>query len=77
MEVGVWCLARWADTYLFPEDNLPQALHAAYATPQGPAMQVLHQVAAVANRCLVAFAGEAELHKQVRCHNSSCVGSVH
>lgn len=66
MEVGVWSLARWADTYLFPEDNLPQALHAAYASRGGPALAVLERVAAVANTCLVAFAGEAELHRQVR-----------
>lgn len=30
LEASVWALARWSDTYLFPEENLPGALQVVY-----------------------------------------------
>ncbi|GLC45912.1 hypothetical protein PLESTM_001800600 [Pleodorina starrii] len=68
MEAVVWSLARWADTYLFPEEaeGLPVALVAAYATRgSGQAEAVAEGLARLAATCLVAFPGEAELHEMV------------
>jgi hypothetical protein len=30
MEAAVWALARWADTYLFPDEELPGVLQGAF-----------------------------------------------
>ncbi|GIL61595.1 hypothetical protein Vafri_16032, partial [Volvox africanus] len=68
MESCVWSLARWSDTYLFPEEaeGLPAALVAAYATRgSGQAEAVVDGLARLAATCLVAFPGEAELHGMV------------
>ncbi|EFJ51675.1 hypothetical protein VOLCADRAFT_116320 [Volvox carteri f. nagariensis] len=68
MESCVWSLARWSDTYLFPEEaeGLPAALTAAYATRgSGQAEAVADGLARLASTCLVAFPGEAELHGMV------------
>ncbi len=37
MENCVWALARWADTYLFPEEDLPAPLKQAYGDPAASA----------------------------------------
>ncbi|GLI66389.1 hypothetical protein VaNZ11_010181 [Volvox africanus] len=68
MESCVWSLARWSDTYLFPEEveGLPAALVAAYATRgSGQAEAVVDGLARLAATCLVAFPGEVELHGMV------------
>ncbi|KAL6757386.1 armadillo-type protein [Haematococcus lacustris] len=36
MEVCLWALARWADTYLYPEAPLPGALHLTYSSSGPP-----------------------------------------
>ena len=41
METAVWSIARWADTYLFPEEELPGILQQMYAAPGGQAVTVL------------------------------------
>eukprot|EP00878_Enallax_costatus_P024514 GHUV01026164.1.p1 GENE.GHUV01026164.1~~GHUV01026164.1.p1 ORF type:complete len:1105 (+),score=386.39 GHUV01026164.1:1431-4745(+) len=67
MEGSTWAAARWADTYLFPEEEepLPEALEAAFGDQSG--LNILDMLVHVAQRCLVAFPGEIELHRQV-CH---------
>jgi hypothetical protein len=65
MEGAVWGAARWADTYLFPdEEPLPEALEAAFGDQAGA--HILDMLLHVAQHCLAAFPGEAELHRQVR-----------
>jgi hypothetical protein len=66
MEGAVWGAARWADTYLFPEEEepLPEALEAAFGGEAGA--HILDMLLHVAQHCLAAFPGEAELHRQVR-----------
>jgi hypothetical protein len=66
MEGAVWGAARWADTYLFPEEEepLPEALEAAFGDAAGA--HILDMLLHVAQHCLAAFPGEAELHRQVR-----------
>lgn len=65
MEGCTWAAARWADTYLFPEEDepLPEALEAAFGDQNG--LNILDMLVHVAKRCLTAFPGEIELHKQV------------
>lgn len=67
MEGAVWGAARWADTYLFSEEEepLPEALEAAFGDAAGA--HILDMLLHVAQHCLAAFPGEAELHRQV-CH---------
>eukprot|EP00798_Chlamydomonas_sp_ICE-L_P020913 gene20913-27759_t len=65
METCVWSLARWADTYLYPDEALPDVLLAMYAGQAG--QSVLDMIVQVANTCLVQFPGEAELHSQGYC----------
>lgn len=65
MEGAVWGAARWADTYLFPEEEepLPEALEAAFGGDSG--VHILDMLVHVAQHCLAAFPGEVELHRQV------------
>jgi hypothetical protein len=65
LEACVWGSARWADTYLFPEEEepLPEPLQAAFGDAAG--RNILDMVVTVAQHCLVAFPGETELHRQV------------
>jgi hypothetical protein len=71
----VWSSARWADTYLFPEDEepLPEVLGAAFGALQGAG--ILDMLVRVAQHCLTAFPGEAELHRQV-CVSGGLGGGV-
>jgi hypothetical protein len=66
LEACVWGVARWADTYLFPEEEEPLfvSLQAAFADTNG--RNILDMVVTVCQHCLVSFPGEAELHRQVR-----------
>jgi hypothetical protein len=66
MEGAVWGAARWGDTYLFPEDAepLPEPLEAAFGDQAGA--HILDMLLHVAQHCLAAFPGEAQLHRQVR-----------
>lgn len=81
LEACMWGTARWADTYLFPEDEepLPEALQAAFGDTNGGG--ILDMLVTVAQHALVAFPGESELHRQVRVcvcvavSVSACVGS--
>lgn len=59
--------ARWADTYLFSEEGpLPDRLEAAFGAASGGGLAVLDMLVQCANKCLVAYPGEAELHSEVR-----------
>lgn len=72
MEGAVWGAARWADTYLFSEEEepLPEALEAAFGDAAGA--HILDMLLHVAQHCLAAFPGEAELHRQVRGGRVGC-----
>lgn len=65
MEACVWAAARWADTYLFPEEEepLPDPLRTAFGGTNGSS--ILDMLVTVSQHCLVAFPGESELHRQV------------
>jgi len=65
MEACIWGAARWADTYLFPEEEepLPAPLHAAFGDANG--RSILDMLVTVSQHCLVSFTGETELHRQV------------
>lgn len=65
LEACVWGVARWADTYLFPEEGepLPESLQAAFGDASG--RTILDMVVTVCQHCLLSFPGEAELHRQV------------
>jgi hypothetical protein len=65
LEACVWGAARWADTYLFPEQDepLPQPLQAALGDTNG--RSILDMLVMVSQHCLIAFPGETELHRQV------------
>ncbi len=74
MEAAVWAAARWADTYLFPEDALPAALEALFgASGSGPG--VLEGLVRVATTCLVSYPGERELHAEVGSSNVGMYGT--
>jgi hypothetical protein len=63
MEVALWGAARWADTYLFPEeDPLLECLEARFGAAGGGGQVALEMLAAAANQCLTGYPGEAELH---------------
>lgn len=66
MEACTWGAARWADTYLFPEEEepLPEVLESAFGDQNGH--NILDMLVHVAQHCLSAFPGETELHRQVR-----------
>lgn len=68
LEACVCGVARWADTYLFPEEEepLPESLQAAFGDASG--RNILDMVVTVCQHCLLSFPGEAELHRQV-CHS--------
>lgn len=62
MEVALWAAGRWADTYLFPEDEpLPAALEARFGGAGGGGQAALELLVQAANTCLTAFPGEREL----------------
>ncbi|GBF98214.1 hypothetical protein Rsub_10714, partial [Raphidocelis subcapitata] len=61
-EVALWAAARWADTYLFPEDEpLPEALEARFGAAGGGGQAALELLAAAANQCLTGYPGESDL----------------
>jgi len=63
MEVALWAAARWADTYLFPEDEpLPEALEARFGAAGGGGQAALELLVRAANQCLTGYPGESELH---------------
>lgn len=59
----MWASARCADTYLFPDEQLPAPLEAAFGGSAGAGQ--LDTLTRVATTCLVAYQGERELHTQV------------
>jgi hypothetical protein len=65
LEACVWGAARWADTYLFPEDEepLPEPLERAFGGDSGA--RILDMLVLVVQHCLAAHPGEVELHRQV------------
>eukprot|EP00775_Hariotina_reticulata_P007177 gene7177-7391_t len=65
LEACVWGAARWADTYLFPEDEepLPEALENVFGEESGA--HILDMLVHVVQHCLAAYPGEVELHRQV------------
>jgi hypothetical protein len=63
MEVALWAAARWADTYLYPEDEpLPEALEARFGAAGGGGQAALELLIRAANQCLTAYPGESALH---------------
>ncbi|KAI8465199.1 MAG: hypothetical protein J3K34DRAFT_461526 [Monoraphidium minutum] len=62
MEVALWGGARWADTYLFPDEGpLPEPLESRFGGAGGGGQAALELLARAANECLTAYPGEAEL----------------
>lgn len=65
LEVCVGALARWVDTYLLPEEPLPDALEASLGAA-GAAPAIQDACVQIVAACLSLYPGEAELHRQVR-----------
>lgn len=53
--------ARWAKTYLMPEEQLPASLAAQYSAA-GNGLQILDTFVKVARELLSGWPGEAQLH---------------
>jgi hypothetical protein len=67
---------RWCDTYLLPEEPLPDSLAAAFGAA-GAGLNVAGMLVQVATTCLTAYPGETELHTQVgRQRGLACIALI-
>lgn len=68
VEVAAASLARWADTYLMPEDCPPPALAAAFGAGSAAGGQAAHMLVSLALAALTRYPGERTLHEVVCAH---------
>ncbi|KAK9812956.1 hypothetical protein WJX72_006385 [[Myrmecia] bisecta] len=64
MEAAIWAVARWADTYLFPEEEFNSPLAAAFGA-EGGGLHVLDALVKMAGALLSHWPGEVDLHAVV------------
>lgn len=62
-EVAAASLARWADTYLIPEDSAPPALAAAFGSGSAGGAQAAQMLVSLVLASLTSYPGEKALHE--------------